>query len=306
MGLVRIAVLAFFVAAVSGLGQPPAHAQELEPRSFANTPVGLNFLIATYGYIDGSVVLGSNSPVEDAEVQSHTGIVAYIRAIDVAGMSGKLAVIVPFGRTSGTATLAGEPQDRAITGFGDPRLRLSVNFIGAPALSLAEFQHYKQDLIVGATAEISAPLGQYDSDKLLNIGANRWSLKTQLGASKALGPVTIETSIASTFFSTNNDFLGGQTLDQDPLIAVQGHLIYQFRRGLWGSVDGTFYTGGRTTVDGEAGESLRNARLGLTLSMDLSRHTAVKLFGGTGIYSRTGVEFDSVGIAWQARWGGGL
>jgi hypothetical protein len=306
MGFARTAVLALSVAAGSGVWQPPARAQELEPRSFANTPVGLNFLISTYGYLDGNVVLGGNSPVEDAEVQSHTGTVAYIRAIDVAGMSGKVAAIVPFARTSGTATLAGEPQERSISGFGDPRLRLSVNFIGAPALSLAEFQHYRQDLIVGATAEISAPLGQYDSDKLLNIGANRWSLKTQVGASKALGPVTIETSIASTFFSTNTDFLGGQTLDQDPLIAAQGHLIYQFRRGLWGSVDGTYYMGGRTTVDGEAGDSLRNARLGLTMSMDLSRYTAVKVFGGTSIYSRTGVEFDSIGIAWQARWGGGL
>jgi len=306
MGFARAAVLGFVALAGIAFRQAPADAQELEPRSFANTPVGLNFLIATYGYIDGNVVLGSNSPVEDAEVQVHTAAVAYIRAIDVAGMSGKVAAIVPFARTSGTATLAGEPQERTVSGFGDPRLRLSVNFVGAPALSLAEFQHYKQDLIIGATAEVGIPLGQYDSDKLLNNGANRWLLKTQLGASKALGPVTIETSIASTFFSTNTDFLGGQTLDQDPLIAAQGHLIYQFRRGLWGSVDGTYYMGGRTTVDGEAGDGLRNARLGLTLSMDLSRHTAVKVFGGTSIYSRTGVEFDSVGIAWQARWGGGL
>jgi hypothetical protein len=31
------------------------HAQELEPRSYANTPVGLNFLLAGYGYTQGKL-----------------------------------------------------------------------------------------------------------------------------------------------------------------------------------------------------------------------------------------------------------
>ena len=32
-----------------------AHAQDLEPRAFANTPVGLNFLIGGYAYSKGGV-----------------------------------------------------------------------------------------------------------------------------------------------------------------------------------------------------------------------------------------------------------
>lgn len=58
---------------------------------------------------------------------------------------------------------------------------------GAPALSLEEFRDYKTDIIVGASMEITPPLGQYDSDKLLNIGTNRWSFKPELGVSKAWG-----------------------------------------------------------------------------------------------------------------------
>jgi len=71
-------------------------------------------------------------------------------------------------------------------------------------------------------------------------------------------------------------------------------------------MDGTYYAGAKPTVDGEAGEALRNARLGLTLSMDVSRHSSVKLYGTTGVYSRTGLEFDSIGVAFQVRWGSGL
>ena len=33
---------------------------------------------------------------------------------------------------------------------------------------------------------------------------------------------------------------------------------------------------------------------------------SIKLYGSTGIYSRTDNDFWAVGIAWQYRWGGGL
>jgi len=46
---------------------------------------------------------------------------------------------------------------------------------------------YQQDLIVGVSFQVSAPLGQYDNSKLLNLGNNRWSFKPELGFSKAWG-----------------------------------------------------------------------------------------------------------------------
>ena len=45
-------------------------------------------------------------------------------------------------------------------GFGDPRLRLSVNLYGAPALSVEQFASYRQNVIVGATLQVFPPLGQ--------------------------------------------------------------------------------------------------------------------------------------------------
>ena len=75
--------------------------------------------------------------------------------------------------------------------MADPRFRFSVNLYGAPSLSLQEFADYKQDLILGASLQVSAPLGQYDSSKLLNIGTNRWSIKPELGVSKAPGGVDV-------------------------------------------------------------------------------------------------------------------
>ena len=211
-----------------------ADGQELEPRSYVNTPVGMNFVIAGYGYTDGNVAFSQSSPLTDAEVQTHAGFLAYVRALDVWGLSGKLGVIVPFARASGSAKLAGHERERQVSGLADPRFRFSVNLYGAPALSLAEFGGYEQDLIVGVGLEVSPPLGQYDSDKLLNIGTNRWSIRPEVGVSKALDRFTLEMTAAATFFTANDDFLGGQTLEQEPLYSLQAHLVYEFRAGLWG------------------------------------------------------------------------
>ena len=285
----------------------PAQGQELEPRSYVNTPVGMNFLIAGYGYTDGDVVFSASSPITDAEVQTHFGALAYVRSLDVFGLSGKAGVIVPFAEASGSAKLAGQPRERRVFGLADPTFRFSVNFLGAPALSMEEFAAYEQDLIAGATLSVYPPLGQYDETKLLNIGTNRWSIKPELGVSKALGArFTLETSAAAIFFTPNDEFLGERTLEQDPLYSVQGHLVYQLRSGPWAALDITYYGGGRVITDGNDGETLGNARLGLTVSIPIDRFNSIKLYGSTGMYSRTGTDFQAAGVAWQLRWGGGL
>jgi hypothetical protein len=38
----------------------------------------------------------------------------------------------------------------------------------------------------------------------------------------------------------------------------------------------------------------------------VNRHTSVKLYGSTGVSTRTGSDFDAVGIVVQYRWGAGL
>ena len=284
-----------------------ARGQDLEPRTYSNIPVGLNFLIAGYGYSVGGVVTDPSFPLEDGDVQIHSTVLAYARAVDVWGTSGKFDVVLPFAWVSGTATFRGQPREREVSGLADPRFRFSVNLYGAPALSLQEFADYTQDLIIGASLQVSAPLGQYDSSKLLNIGTNRWSIKPEIGLSKALGPLTLELDAGVTFYTNNDDFLNGMTLEQDPIYAVQGHLIYNFGAGVWGALDATYYTGGRTTVDGVKGDTLQeNTRLGLTVALPVNRYNSIKLYASTGVFARTGSNFNTGGIVWQFRWGGGL
>jgi hypothetical protein len=283
-----------------------AQAQQLEPRTYSNTPVGMNFLLLGYGYTVGDVAVDTSAPIEDGHVTVHTAALAYARSLDVWGRAGKLDVLLPYAWLSGTAKVAGRPQSREVSGLGDPSVRFSFLPYGAPALTLEEFEDYNQDLIIGGSFAVTVPLGQYDSDKLVNIGTNRWSFKPEIGVSKTWGPVTLELAPSATFYTDNDDFLGRKRLERDPIWAVQGHVIYHTRHGLWAALDATYYAGGRTTIDGVKGEALEDVRVGGTLAIPINRYNSIKLTASTGAYARVGGNFTTAGIVWQFRWGGGL
>jgi len=284
-----------------------ARAQELEPRSYSNAPVGLNFLIAGYAYSSGGLSTDPSLPIRDAELQVQSYVLAYSRTLAVRGRSARVEFLVPYAQLSGSAQVAGEPRDRDVSGFGDPRLRLVVNLHGAPALSLREFASYRQDVIVGASVTVSAPGGQYDPSRAINIATNRWSIKPEIGISKAFGPFTLELASGVTFFSRNDNYFGGKTLERDPIYSTQAHLSYSFGGGMWAAVNWTHYRGGRDAVNGVPGnDELRNSRGGVTLSLPLDRYDSIKLHASSGITTRTGTSFDSIGVAWQRRWGAGL
>jgi hypothetical protein len=305
VGLMSLCTSVALVAVTLAAGAM-AEAQELEPRVYSNAPVGLNFLILGYGYTTGDVAVDASAPIEDAQLTAHAAFLAYARTLDVWGRAGKLDVVLPYGWVSGTAVVAGQPRERDVSGLGDPRSRFSVLLYGAPALSPTEFADYTQDFIVGASLAVTVPLGQYNSDKVVNIGTNRWSFKPEAGVSKRLGPFTLELDASVTFYTVNDDFFGGRRLERDPLFAVEGHVIYQTRWGVWVAGDTTYYAGGKTTIDGERGERQEHLRFGGTVAIPVDRRNSVKLYGSTGAISRGGGNFDAVGIVWQYRWGAGL
>ena len=298
------------VAALALLGSvltQLADAQELEPRAYSNLPMGLNFLAAGYAHSQGGLSTDPSLPLTDAHLKIDTGVVAYVRAIDLWGNSGKFDLIAPYSHLSGTALVAGQPRERVVSGAGDPRFRLSVNFYGAPALTLNEYRSYQPDLVIGASVQVTPPWGQYDASRAVNLGTHRWSIKPDIGFSKAFAPFTVDLTAGVTLFTRNDDYFGGQALDQAPLYSAQVNLSHDFGRGIWAALGATFYRGGRTTVDDAPKDNaLSNSRLGLTVAVPIDRYYAIKFNASSGISTRTGTNFDTVGVVLQYRWGAGL
>jgi hypothetical protein len=286
-----------------------ARAQSIEPRLFSNAPVGMNFVISGYTHSSGNVLLDPSLPFEDASVRVDSAFFAYARSIALAGRSAQIQAVLPYAWLAGQATLetTGEIRNRDVSGPGDPSLRFAWNLVGAPALGPAEFGRYRQETVFGVALQITAPFGQYDGERLVNLGTNRWSFKPETGFSKALGKFLLEATAAATFYTDNTDFFGGQRRSQDPIVSAQGHVIYVFRPGFWSALDVTWYTGGRTTIDGVTNDDrLDNGRAGLTVAVPINRNNSIKTYASKGVATRTGGDYVLAGVGWQVHWGGGL
>jgi hypothetical protein len=280
-----------------------ARAQSMEPRSYVNAPVGLNFLIAGYTHQWGSVLLDPALSITNARVSVDAAAVAYSRFIDCWGHSGSVALALPYAWISASGDVQEQSRSVSRNGIGDADLRISVNLYGAPALSRHEFTQYHQDTILGVTLRVDMPTGHYDAIRLINVGNHRWAFRPELGVSKALGPVTLEAAAGAAFFTDNDQFLGNKVRHQDPLYSMQGHAIYNFGPDFWAALDGTYYTGGRTSLNGRPDNNLEhNSRWGATLARSIDARNSIKLIFTSGLSVHAGSDFKSLGIFWQHRW----
>jgi len=285
-------------------GTNPAVAQELEPRAYTPAPTGVNFLVGAGGRSTGGVVVDPSLPVDDVKATVDSLGLGLGRTIDLFGRSALLLAVVPYAWGDVSGSVGEEARRITRSGLADPRLKLSVNLLGGRALTPREFARAARPTIVGVSLAVAPPLGQYTGRKLINLGANRWAFKPEIGVSHALGQWTIEGYSGVVLFSTNREFYtGGSVRSQQPIVALQAHVSYTVRRQLWAAFDATWYSGGTTTVNGTQKADLqRNSRVGATVSLPVGRQQSIKFSGSTGATTRIGADFRTFGAAWQLTW----
>jgi hypothetical protein len=277
-----------------------AAAQEIEPRAFSPSPVGVTFVLAGIGRSTGGVLTDPSLPVDDVDAEINAGFLGLGHSFGLFGRLATAAVVQPHLSGQFTGTLDGEPAAASRSGFGDTKLRMSVNLLGNPAMSPAEFAKRQPRTTIGASLSVSAPTGVYYPARLINVGTNRWAIKPEIGISHPAGKWTLEASAGVWLFEDNSDFFGGKHREQDPLASVQAHVGYTFRPRLWLSLDATYYDGGESTVDGVAKDDRQsNSRYGLTLSIPVARSQSVKLYWNDGATTRIGSDFSSYGVGWH-------
>ncbi len=282
--------------------------QELDPNAYSTSPVGVNILALTNNLSSGDLSFDPTIPIEEAKATINTTALAYVRALNFLGRSSNLGVVLPYTLGNLEGRYLGELLMARRSGLRDPALRFAVNLYGAPAMNLKEFAGHRRKTQVGVSLALAAPLGQYDPRKLVNIGANRWSFKPEVGLSQPLGRKwALEFYTGVWLFTDNKDFSGGRTRKQQSIGSAQLHLLHTFRPRLWAAFNANFYVGGRTTIDGTRNIDLqRNSRIGGTLSVPLNRRQSVKVSFNRGAYTTIGADFNTLAVAYQFLWGGGL
>jgi hypothetical protein len=257
----------------------------------------------SYVHQEGNVLLDSSLPLRDVSVKLNSGLLGYGRTFKLAGHQATVGVLAPYVLGRARGTVFEEQTEVRRSGLGDLRLRLAANLIGGKALAPREFASQKPQTILGASLTVVVPTGQYDPRRLVNIGSNRWAFKPEVGLSKPFGSWTVELAGGVWLFTRNNNFFGGVRREQKAMPTFQAHLIYTIRRRMWVALNATYYTGGRTTVDGVLNaDTQRNSRLGGTFSLPLNNRQSIKVAWAKGMTARFGGDLNTVAVAWQYAW----
>jgi len=228
---------------------------------------------------------GNTNPFDPAHIvtpgsnfDATLAIAGYARTFSLFDRAAMVAILEPMGRISGDVTVAGKTANQSARGFGDPMVEFDINVLGPPAQKdIPDILRYEPGFSVDLLADVAVPIGEYDNSRSLNIGQNRWYGRVgapvvwQLGAWVPGRRTTLELLPAVWFFGNNNDYVG-QTLKTDPLFQLDAHLTRDFTERFWGAVDGSWYSGGKATINDVAGKRLNNLGFGLTLGYTINEN----------------------------------
>jgi hypothetical protein len=288
-----------------------ASAQDLAPRAYLITPVHSNAITLTYSYFGGSLLFDNTVPITGATAKINVPIFSYYHSFRFFGRSANFTGSLPYGVGNVRGSVMDAETKAYRSGLFDTAFRFSVNLTGGPAMDVAEFRKWRQKTIVGLSLRVVTPTGQYDPTKLINYGANRWAFKPEVGLSRLWGHWVVDTYTGMWLFTSNKEFFshnqfspGTNLQKQESMWAFEGHLSYDVKPRLWASLDGNFWVGGRTTINGvrNLNSLQRNSRIGATVSLPVSKHQSLKFSYNRGAYIRYGGNFNNVSAGWQYSW----
>ena len=286
----------------ASIGSTSLSAQELTPRRWSHLPSDINIIGAGTVYTTGDIYFDPVLQAEDVDMEFYTTAFRYIRTFEFLEKSSRIEVAQGYQDAEWSGTVDGQPQTRNSSGATDTVLRLAMNLYGAPPLKGKAFKDYRKsvyqsDTVVGAGVIVTLPTGKYDDDKLLNISGNRTVIRPQFGIMHSRGKWTYETTIAAWCYTKNDDFWNGNDLEQDPFYAIQSHLIYTYKPGIWASASIGYGEGGESQVNGvDKSDRKRNLAWALSAGYSFTPRFGIKA-AYIGTDTQTDKGFDSTNFA---------
>lgn len=282
-------------------------ADDIEPRRWTPLPVGTTLVGVGVIRGEGDIAFDPVLKIEDATVETTTTVVSILQAFDLFGQTARVDIRLPHKHSRWEGLLDGVPRTVDRRGPADPRLRLSVNFLGSPALRGDEFLAYHAshpvNTVAGAALAVTLPLGEYQNDKLLNLGNNRFAITPQLGVVHTRGPWSYELTGSASFFTDNSEFFVEHTRGQDPLFAVQAHVVYAASGGWWTSLSVAYDWGGESIIDGVAtGDNREDLLYGIAAGFAIDRRLSVQIaYVANRTRKAIGTDTDNLALGFSLR-----
>jgi hypothetical protein len=220
-------------------------------------------------------------------------------SIDVAAEAG--GITAPFLPTSEFSQSA--------SGYADPFIQVDVNLFGTPPMKRNfELYDYEPTLTIDVATMLALPIGAYDSDKLVNLGQNRWygriafPVKYHFGVFSPGYMKSFELTPSVWLFAENDDFMG-QKMENDPMWQIESHLTSDFTRSLWGSLDLLYRGGFQSKIDGvESGEEIDIGDLGFTLNYQVNDNLGIRTSFSSNVFGDSDLDNSMVRLQFLYGW----
>jgi outer membrane putative beta-barrel porin/alpha-amylase len=203
----------------------------------------------------------------------------------------------------------GSSFSQSSSGFGDPNVQFDMNLFGTPRLkSNVDLLNYEPTWTIDAAALLAFPIGEYDDNKLVNLGLNRWWGRVALPFKYHFGVFapgymsSFEVVPSIWLFAENDDFIG-QKLENDPLWQVEAHLTHDFTRSLFGSMDLLYRRGFLSEINGiEVGEELDVGNIGFTLNFKATDNLAIRTSYMSNVFGDDDLDNSMLRIQFVYAW----
>ena len=313
MNSIRFGRAAVLAVAFALLLPAAAAAQGEGPRAYWKAPANTH-AVGTWMMLFNGNASGVNTavPIEGAAIDTRVYLANYTAFFNLLGRRNQVSATMPFGSIRGTTTGFNPVNlDVAAKGAADPTVFWALNLIGAPAQTLVEYSQWEQRTILDAQIYMTAPLGSYDDERLLNLGTNRWTVRLGLPFVQSIGDfkpgrrTTLELTPSMTFFTDNDSaFRGTSVLEQDPLYKLEGHVTRDITDKLWVSADALWQAGGETTVDGEKQDNSQSSLgLGFTVGFGITEEVAFQgTWGNTLTDPEDGLNMNMLWLRFTYAW----
>lgn len=205
--------------------------------------------------------------------------------------------------------LPGSSFSQSASGFADPSVQLDVNLYGTPPLkSNVDLLNYEPTLTLDAAVMLAFPIGEYDDNKLVNLGLNRWwgriafPIKYHFGAFAPGYMSSFELVPSVWLFAENDNFLG-QTLENDPLWQLEAHLTHDFTRNFFGSLDLLYRGGFQSEISGsEVGDEVDVGNVGFTLNYHVTDNVTVRTGFSSNVFGDDDLDNSVLRLQFVYAW----
>ncbi|TDY98202.1 UNVERIFIED_ORG: hypothetical protein DFO49_0502 [Herbaspirillum seropedicae] len=260
----------------------PANALEVTAGDYEAFPAGSDIAMLYYQWADRSQTYSHGN-----QISGNTGLtsnVALARYIHVVKLSDNAVLdpqfILPFGRlsTSGDLSALGNA-----SGAGDL-------ILGAPVKFILD-QGTRDVFAIGPYVYL--PTGQYDNNKFINLGENRWKGLLQLAYIRHLAPQwALDVVGDATVFGDNTDYTPAHAiLKQAPRYEIQAHLRYNILPATALSVGVGNVQGGETELNGvKQGDRLDTTYARLTVTSFVAPTVQLQMQYGRDLSVENGLK----------------